>query len=414
MNFPFYIARRYLFSKKSHSAINLISGLSVCGVAFATMALVCTLSVFNGFQEMIAGIFTSFDPDLKITAADGKTFDASAPELAPLRTMPEVETYTESLEEQALLVFDDKQATATLKGVDDNFRRLAAIDSVLYGNGYFALRDSLFDYAILGIDLAARLGIAVIRNEPLEVYLPVRGAEVDPANPSSALRREMLLSPGIVFALNQSKYDSHYALTSISFVRRILDYGPHTVSAIELKIRGGAAAAGELKPRLQERLGSRYLVLGRYEQQAEVFRIMEIEKLISYIFLTFILLIACFNVIGSLSMLIIDKQKDTQTLRNLGADNRLIRRIFLFEGRLISLIGAVAGIALGLLLCFLQQEFGLVSLGAGGDEGIFVVDAYPVSVEWQDIVLVFFTVLAVGFLSVWYPIRYLSRKLLSD
>lgn len=414
MNFPFYIARRYLFSKKSHSAINWISALSVCGVAFATLALVCTMSVFNGFQEMVAGIFTSFDPDLKIVSAKGKVFDTSDPKLAFLRTMPEVETYTESLEEQALLVFDDKQVTATLKGVDDNFRELTQIENVLYGNGYFSLRDSLYDYGIMGIDLAARLGVAVVRNEPLEVYIPIRGAEVDPANPSSSLRREHLLSPGIVFALNQSKYDAHYVLTPISFVRRILGYGAHTASSIELKIKGGTGETKKMHDRLQERLGKDFLVQDRYEQQAEVFRIMKIEKLISYIFLTFILLIASFNVIGSLSMLIIDKQKDITTLRNLGADNRTIRRIFLFEGRLISLFGALIGIVLGLVLCFLQQQYGLISLGSGNEEGIFVVDAYPVSVQAGDILLIFLTVLAVGFLSVWYPIRYLSRKLLKD
>lgn len=413
MNFPFYIARRYLFSRKSHNAINWISALSVCGVAFATMALVCTLSVFNGFQEMVAGIFTSFDPDLKIVSAKGKIFNASAPKIAALRHRPEVETYTESLEEQALLVFDNKQVTATLKGVDDNFKELTQIENALYGNGYFSLRDSLFDYGILGIDLAARLGIAVVRNEPLEVYIPIRGAEVDPANPASALRREHLLSPGIVFALNQSKYDAHYVLTSISFVRRILGY-KHEVSSVELKIKGDDRAVEKAQVQLQKLLGKDYIVQNRYEQQAEVFRIMKIEKLISYIFLTFILLIASFNVIGSLSMLIIDKQKDTATLRNLGADNRTIRRIFLFEGRLISLLGAFIGIALGLFLCFLQQEFGLISLGSGEEEGIFVIDAYPVSVHWGDILLIFVTVLAVGFLSVWYPVRYLSRKLLKD
>ncbi len=414
MNFPFYIARRYLFSKKSHNAINWISAISVCGVAFATLALVCTLSVFNGFQEMVAGIFTSFDPDLKIVSAKGNTFDTSDPKLAALREMPEVETYTESLEEQALIVFDNKQVAATLKGVDDNFRELTRIEDVLYGNGYFSLRDSLFDYGIMGIDLAARLGIAVIRNEPLEVYVPIRGAEVDPANPSSSLRRERLLSPGIVFALNQSKYDGHYVLTPISFVRRILGYGQHESSAIELKIRGGKGEAEKMHDRLQESLGGDYIVQDRYEQQAEVFRIMKIEKLISYIFLTFILLIASFNVIGSLSMLIIDKQKDIATLRNLGADNRTIRRIFLFEGRLISLFGASIGIGIGLLLCFLQQEYGLIGLGSGKEEGIFVVNAYPVSIQWGDILLIFLTVLAVGFLSVWYPVRYLSRKASKD
>ncbi len=413
MNFPFYIARRYLLSRKSHSAINLISALSVCGVAFATLALVCTLSVFNGFQEMVAGLFTSFDPDLKITAARGKAFDPGDPRLQSIRTMPEVEVFSESLEDQALLMFDGRQVTATLKGVDDRFRNLTGIDSILYGNGYFALHDSLYDYGILGVELASKLGIAIIRNEPIEVYVPNRGAPVDLANPTTAFRTERLLSPGIVFAVNQRQYDSQYILTSIDFVRNILGY-EHEVSSIELKIKGGSDAISAAQKHIKERLGDDYIVSNRYEQQAEVFRIMKIEKLISYIFLTFILLIACFNVIGSLSMLIIDKQKDIATLRNLGADNRLIRRIFLFEGRLISLCGALIGLALGVLLCYLQQRFGLIGLGSGEDQGIFVLDAYPVSVHIEDLLLILCTVIAVGFLSVWYPVRYLSRRLLDN
>lgn len=228
------------------------------------------------------------------------------------------------------------------------------------------------------------------------------------ANPSSSFTQDYLFSPGVVFAVNQQKYDASYVITSLDFARNLFGYETE-VSSVELKLKPGQDT-GKVKEEIKRILGEDFIVLDRYEQQADVFRIMEIEKLISYFFLTFILVIACFNVIGSLSMLIIDKKQDVQTLRDLGASDRLIMRIFLFEGRMISLFGAVIGIVLGLLLCFIQQQFGVISLGSTADS--FVVNAYPVSVHWQDVVLIFFTVLLVGFLAVWYPVRYLSKRLL--
>ncbi|WP_279121418.1 FtsX-like permease family protein [Bacteroides acidifaciens] len=408
MNFPFYIARRYLFSKKKHNAINVISGISVCGVALATLALVCTLSVFNGFQDMVASFFTAFDPQLKITVREGKVFDGQDERIRAVCALPEIDVFTETLEENAMVQYKDRQAMVVLKGVEDNFEELTSIDSILYGAGEFLLHDSIVNYGIMGVELVATLGTGLQFVDPLQVYLPKRNAKVNMANPSASFNQDYLYSPGVVFVVNQQEYDGKYILTSLDFLRQLLNYTTE-VSAMELKLKSDANVSS-VQAKIEKILGDAFVVQNRYQQQADVFRIMEIEKLISYLFLTFILMIACFNVIGSLSMLILDKKEDVVTLRSLGADDKLISRIFLFEGRLISLLGAVIGIVLGLTLCFIQQRFGVISLGGGG--GTFVVDAYPVSVHAWDIVLVFVTVLAVGFLSVWYPVRYLSKRLL--
>lgn len=408
MNFPFYIARRYLFSKKSHNAINVISAISVCGVALATLALVCTLSVFNGFQDLVTTFFTAFDPQLKITAVRGKVFDGQDKRVLQLKKMPDVEVYSESLEDNVMVQYQGRQAMAVVKGVEDNFDQLTPIDSILFGRGDLLLHDEVVDYAIPGIQLLSTLGSGIRFLDPLEIYAPRRGAKVNMANPSTAFVTGNLFSSGLVFAVNQEKYDASYILTSIDFARRLFQYTTE-VSAINLKLKAGADTDA-VKKHIQDLLGDDFLVQDRYEQQADTYRIMEIEKLISYLFLTFILMIACFNVIGSLSMLIIDKRDDVVTLRNLGASDRQIVRIFLFEGRMISFFGAFAGVVLGLLHCWLQQEYGLIALGSSGS---FVVDAYPVSVHASDVLLIFITVLLIGFLSVWYPVRFLSKRLLN-
>lgn len=408
MNFPFYIARRYLFSKKSHNAINVISAISVCGVTLATLALVCTLSVFNGFQDLVTTFFTAFDPQLKITAVRGKVFDGQDKRVLQLKKMPDVEVYSESLEDNVMVQYQGRQAMAVVKGVEDNFDQLTPIDSILFGRGDLLLHDEVVDYAIPGIQLLSTLGSGIRFLDPLEIYAPRRGAKVNMANPSTAFVTGNLFSSGLVFAVNQEKYDASYILTSIDFARRLFQYTTE-VSAINLKLKAGADTDA-VKKHIQDLLGDDFLVQDRYEQQVDTYRIMEIEKLISYLFLTFILMIACFNVIGSLSMLIIDKRDDVVTLRNLGASDRQIVRIFLFEGRMISFFGAFAGVVLGLLLCWLQQEYGLIALGSSGS---FVVDSYPVSVHASDVLLIFITVLLIGFLSVWYPVRFLSKRLLN-
>lgn len=410
MSFPFYIARRYLFSKKSHNAINVISGVSVCGVALATLALVCTLSVFNGFQDLVTTMFTAFDPEIKITSATGKVFDAQDERIQSLKELSEIEVFSESLEDNAMVQYKGRQTMVVIKGIEDNFNQLTAIDSILYGRGDWILHDEVVDYAIPGIELVSVLGTGIRFLDPLEVYAPKRGVKINVANPSTSFESSYLHSSGLVFAVNQQKYDASYILTSLSFARDLFQYDTE-VSSIELKLSTNADVR-KIKSEAKRILGSDFLVQDRFEQQADTYRIMKVEKLISYVFLSFILLIACFNVIGSLSMLIIDKRNDVVTLRNLGADDQLISRVFLFEGYMITFFGALIGVALGLLLCFVQQEFGLISLGNGSSAGAFVVDAYPVSVYATDVILVLITVLVTGFLSVFFPVRYLTRRLL--
>ena len=290
MNLPFYIARRYLFSKKKHNAINIISAISVCGVALATLALVCTLSVFNGFQDMVAGLFTAFDPELKITIREGKVFDGQDERIRAIRTLPEVSVFTETLEENAMVQYKDRQTMAVIKGVEDNFEDLTAIDSILYGAGDFLLHDSIVDYGVMGIELVSTLGTGIQFVDPLQIYTPKRNVKVNMANPASSFNMDYLFSPGAVFVVNQQKYDSRYILTSLDFVRRMLDYTSE-VSAVELRLKPDASLSS-VKSKIASMLGDEFLVQDRYEQQADVFRIMEIEKLISYLFLTFILMIA--------------------------------------------------------------------------------------------------------------------------
>ena len=409
MNFPFYIARRYLFSKKSTNAINVISGISVVGVAVASIALVVTLSVFNGFHDMVASFFTQLDPQLKITPAKGKTAASNDSTLMRIRQLDEVAVATDVLEDQALAVYGDRQQMVTIKGVDDNYDKLTHIRQILEGDGDYALHAADMNYGILGLGVAYQLGIGYTYREPLKIYAPRREGQINMANLQDGFVEDELYSPGVLFSIKQGKYDKRYIITAIQFTRNLFDRDGELTS-LELRLKPGSNFE-HVKAKVQEMAGTRFVVRDRYEQQEDTFRIMKVEKLMAYIFLTFILVIACFNIIGSLSMLMIDKRNDVVTLRNLGASDRQIIRIFLFEGRMISAIGAVIGIAIGLLLCLLQQQFGLIGLGS--TEGSFVVDAYPVSVHPWDIVVVFFTVLAVGFISVWYPVHYFAKRLLN-
>ena len=409
MNFPFFIARRYLFSKKSTHAINVISGISVVGVALATMALVVTLSVFNGFHDMVASFFTSFDPQLKVTPVMGKTVAADDPILTQIKQLPQIEVATECVEDQALVIYRGRQAMVTIKGVEDNFDQLTHIKEILLGDGEFELHAADMFYGIPGIRLAEQLGTGYVYDEPLKVYAPRREGQLNMANPMDGLVEDELYSPGVLFQVMQGKYDKNYILTSIDFTRRIFEQ-QGMVSSLELRLKAGSNFE-RVKSEIKELAGDQYYVKDRFEQQDDTFKIMKIEKLMAYIFLTFILMIACFNIIGSLSMLIIDKKDDVVTLRNLGASDKQIVRIFLFEGRLISAIGAIIGILLGLALCWGQQTYGWVKLGSSSAS--FVINAYPVSVHPEDVILIFITVLVVGFLAVWYPVRYFAKRLLA-
>ena len=408
MNFPFFIARRYLFSKKSTHAINVISAISAIGVAVATMALVIVLSVFNGFHDLVATLFTSFDPQIEVVPAKGKTAPCDDPILTKIRQLPQVDVATESVEDQALAVYQDKQAMVVIKGVDDNFSEMSHINDILYGDGSFSLHAANLEYGTLGIRLAQTLGVGAQWDGFLKIYAPVKEGQLDMSNPTEGFVVDSLNSPGVLFSVKQSRYDKNYILTSITFARNL--FGQQgMLSSLELRLKDGSDLEA-VKAEMQQIAGDKYKILDRYEQQEDTFKIMSIEKLMAYIFLSFILVVACFNIIGSLSMLIIDKKDDVVTLRNLGASDKQIARVFLFEGRMISAIGAIIGIGFGLLLCLLQQEYGFVKLGDSA--GSFIVDAYPVSVHYTDVAIIFITVLAVGWLSVWYPVRYLSKRLL--
>ena len=405
MNFPFFIARRYVFSKKSTNAINVISAISVVGVAVGTMALVIVLSVFNGFHDLVASFFTNFDPQIELVPTQGKTAPADDPLLDQIRKMPEVSVHTDVLEDQGLAVYGDRQQMVTVMGVDDNFTQLTNIGDILYGDGEFSLQAANLFYAIPGIRLAQDMGLGARFEGYLKLYAPVRRGQItDLADPSEGFVVDSLISPGVVFAVNQAKYDRDRVICSIGFARRLFDQDG-MLSSLQIRLKPGSDL-GAVKKQMREIVGSKYKVLDRFEQQSDTFNIMQIEKVLAYVFLTFILMVACFNIISSLSMLIIDKKADAATLRNLGATDKQIRSIFLFEGRIISAIGAVVGILLGLLLCWLQQEFGLVHMGDSA--GSFVVNAYPVSVHYDDVAIVFVTVLLIGWAAAWIPTRKLK------
>jgi lipoprotein-releasing system permease protein/zinc transport system substrate-binding protein len=403
MNLSVYIARRYLFSKKSHNAIHIISMVAICGITIATMAMVCTLSIFNGFQGLVSDMFSSFDPELKITPVEGKVFDPTTEAFRELRTWPEIALVSESLEDHILVGYQGWQVPATVKGVSDNFGELTNIQSILI-DGDFQLHDDENNYAVIGVGLANRIGIHAGFIYPMELYAPKRTAPVNLANPAASFAKQYAYIAG-VFIVNQPVYDENYLIVPLSLTRELFEYTDQ-VSSLEIKVKDGVSIP-DLQKRIVQLIGNNYEVKDRYQQQESSFRMISIEKWVTFLMLCFILLIAAFNAIGSLSMLIVDKQKDIVTLQNLGADNRLISRIFLFEGWMISIVGATTGIILGVLLCWGQQQFGWLKLGT---QGAFAVDAYPVRIAAGDLLLTLLAVLSIGFVSVAYPVRYLSKK----
>ena len=401
MNFSFYIAKRYLFSKKSHNAINVISMVAVCGVAVATMAAVCTLSVFNGLQGLVTDMFSSFDPELKIMPVKGKVFDPTTDKFVEVYSLPEVELISESLEDNVLVRYQDKQVPAVLKGVSDNFGELTRIKDILLG-GEYKLHDEVNNYTLLGLGLANNLGVNAGFVHPLNIYAPKRNAPVNVTNPASSFVPDYVYIGG-VFMVNQPIYDDNYLIVPIALAKELFSY-ENQVSALEIKLKRETNIK-QVQKKIQTIIGAEYKVKDRYQQQEAAFKMISVEKWVSFLILCFILVIAVFNIISILSMLIVDKQADISTLRNLGADNELISRIFLFEGWLISVYGAIIGILLGILVCLGQQYFGWVQLGS---QGSFAVNSYPVDIEIIDLILTLFTVLIIGFFSVLYPVRYLS------
>ena len=409
-NFSFYVARRYMFSKKSVGAINVISFISVAGVAVGTMALVIVLSVFNGFHDLVASLFTNFDPQIEVVPVKGKTINADAPELNRIRHLDFVDVATDVVEDQAIAVYGDRQRMVTVMGVDENFDQLTNISDILYGDGDFTLRVANLYFGVPGIRLAQDLGLGARWADYLKIYAPERrGQLTDLDTPTDGFVVDSLLSPGVVYAVNQNKYDRDRIITSIYFARQLFDQDG-MLSSLQLRLKPGTDLS-TAKREIKAAAGEKFRVLDRFEQQADTFRIMQIEKVLAYVFLTFILIVACFNIISSLSMLIIDKKNDINTLHNLGANDRQIQSIFLYEGRIISAVGALIGIGLGLALCGLQQAFGFVKMGESS--GTFIVNAYPVSVHYWDVLVVFVTVILIGWAASWIPARRLRKQILN-
>ncbi len=405
VNISFYIARRYLLGKKSRNAINIISAISVLGVATGTMALVIVLSVFNGFDHVVKSLFNTFDPDIKISAVEGKTFTPDPSTLHAVTSLPGVLAMSEVLEENVLLVYGEKQHIATIKGVDDAFPEVSGIDSMIY-DGEMKLKDRNRAYAVVGQGVAYSLRIGLSFIDPLFVYTIDRKAKLNMSNPEESIRRDFLYPSGI-FAIEQD-FDSRYVICPIEFVRELLSY-QSAISFLEIKLDPRFPPEA-VQAEIAQIMGEKFMVKNRQQQNELFYRVMKSEKWAIFLILTFILIIASFNIIGSLSMLIIDKKSDILTLRNMGAGNRLIERIFLVEGWLISVIGSFAGLILGITISWVQQRFGVIKLTGSGT---FVIDAYPVQIEPADIGMIWITVLVIGFIAASYPVKQISVKYLS-
>lgn len=405
MNLPLHIARRYLFAKKSHNAINIISAISVFGIALATMALVCVLSVFNGFTDVVTITFSAFDPELQIVPAQGKVFDPTTSQVQKLREVSGIEFISESLEENALLKYGDRQEAVLLKGVSPQFEHLAQLDTLLV-DGSFVLREGDIDHGVIGGGLSMYLGVGANFMNPVEIYIPKRNVRVNPANPTSAFDRTDVFVSG-VFILNQAKYDDQLFIVSIDLTRELLRY-ENEVSSLDIKVKDGVDVSN-VQDEIRSILGDEFLVKNRFEQQEDLHRMVNMEKWVTFLILGLIMVIAVFNLVGSLTILIIEKDEDIRILKTMGARNKLVMRIFLLEGLLVNFVGVVIGIALGLIVCLAQQYFGLWKLGSSPET--FIIDAYPVSVQLGDVALIFVAVSLIGILAVLYPINNLRKRL---
>lgn len=398
-NLENHIAWRYLFSKKGHNAINIVSGISAAAVMVVTAAMVCVLSVMNGFGVLVEHMFSEFDPALMVVPAEGTTLRTDTAPVVSLYAREDIEAVSMQLEQTALIRYKDHQLPARVMGVDSLFEQTAHIDSIIT-DGFYSVWDGAFERAVLGRGLAAQIGINAHFTGALHLYAPRRTERINLMRPDLSLLHEHAFIAG-TFAVNQIDYDDQLMLVSLPLAQRLFEYDEHTASALRIQPREGVKISN-LQSQIAKALGPGYRVLDRYEQQADFFRILKIEKLLTVLLLVFILLIALFNSIGSLSMLIIDKREDIRILSDLGADEPTIRRIFLTEGWLISTLGTIGGLVIGVLLCLGQQYFGWLKLGSGAE---YIISAYPVQVQAVDIVLVGVIVLALGFVAAWYPTR---------
>jgi lipoprotein-releasing system permease protein len=400
MNFSLFIAKRYFIAKKSQNVINIITKIAITGVAIGTMALIVVLSAFNGIEELVLKLFNAFDPELRISIKEGKTFDAALPVFEKIKKTEGIAYYTEVLEENILLKYKDKQTIAIVKGVSDSYMPMSRLDTMLT-DGEFVLQYDSVNYCVAGQGIAYNLGINLLDySQPIQIYAPKRLKNAS-MNPDEAFKNLSILPAGI-FSI-QHDFDSKYILVPLSFARELLDYTTQ-VSAIEISLKPNANKEN-IQKLIQQTLGENYDVKDRYQQHDFLYKIMKSEKWAVFLILSFILIIATFNVIGSLSMLIIDKKKDLKILWNMGASTTLIRKIFFLEGLFISLSGAIIGLLAGLLLCLAQIHFKLIKL-----QGSFVMDSYPVKLEALDFILVFLTVMIIGIFAAWFPAKQITEK----
>ena len=392
-----HIALRYLFSKKGHNAINIVSGISAVAVAVVTAAMICVLSVMNGFGTIVEHMFSEFDPVLLVVPAEGQTLRTDAEPILSLYAREDIEAISMQLEQTALVRYKEHQLPARVMGVDSLFTATAHIDSIIT-DGFYSVWDGAFERAVLGRGLAAQLGMNAHFTGALHLYAPERIGRINMLRPDQSLRHEHAFIAG-TFAVNQIEYDDQLMLVSLPMAQRLFGYDEYTATALRIQPKDKYPISN-IQSQISKTLGSAYKVLDRYEQQADFFRILRIEKWLTILLLVFILIIASFNVIGSLSMLIIDKREDIRILSHMGADEAMIRRIFLFEGWLISSLGTLSGLVLGVLICLGQQHYGWLKLGTGS---AYIISAYPVQVQIPDIALVAAIVLVLGFVAAWYP-----------
>jgi lipoprotein-releasing system permease protein len=405
MKLSLYIAKRYLFAKKSRNAINVISAISVAGVTVGTLALITILSVFNGLEEMVKGIFSTSDPEIRITPVRGKVFSPDSLTLQRLSSVNGVEVWAETLEENALLRYEEQQYIATVKGVSLNYREVTDLDTAMWDGDFILTAENGRPYAVAGLGVASYLGMRLNFVSPLAIYIPDRKAHLT-MNPEKEFTRRYIFISGI-FAVEQ-EFDSKYIFLPIDFTRELLDYTTE-VSSIEIRMKPGADLKKTQKE-ISEVMGDGFLVQNRFEQQEMFYKVMKAERLAIYVILTFILIIASFNIIGSLTMLIIEKERDIRILKSFGADNSLIKRIFIYEGWMISFIGTCLGLVIGFLICAAQQHFGIVKLAGES----LLIDAYPVRMQLIDFFMVAATVMAIGYGAAWYPVHYLSQRFLKE
>ena len=402
MQFTFFMARRYLFSKKSHHLINIISLVSTIGLTIGTAALIIVLSVFNGFEQVIKSLYHTFNPDLSITVQQGKTFKVAQFPLDTLKSLPGVSQVVQVVEEDALFRYNDKQFIGKLRGLSENYQRASRLDTVIRA-GRFVLQTEDADFAVLGMGVAWSLGVNLRdATQLLDVYVPKRGSPSS-FNFANAFNREAIRAAGI-FSIQQD-FDEKYVLVPLRFARRLLNYHDE-VTAMEVYLKKDAQV-DRIQQQVHNLLGNKYRVRNRFEQNESLFKIMKSEKLAVFIILVFILFLASFNMIGALSILIVEKVKDIATLKSMGANHKLVRMIFLKQGILISLISGTAGLVLGFVVLWLQQTYGFVRLGSGN--GDFIINAYPVAMQLTDFVYVFASVQLIGLLASWYPVRFMLK-----